>query len=138
MLKQSNRFVLLAEDNADDALLMQRACARAGVPNLYRVENGEEAIGCLQDAIEQGNSPQLPALILLDVKMPRRDGFEVLQWIKNQPQFVWVPVLMLTASSLDADLNRAKLLGADGFHVKPRTFEELVILMKEIRQRWLV
>lgn len=132
------RAVLLAEDNPDDALLMRRACVKAGLLDaIHHVENGEEAVAYLQNILENPSRARIPLLILLDVKMPRLDGFEVLKWIKKQPNFCKVPVVMLSTSNLETDMKRAQVLGVSSYFVKPKTFDELIGIAHEIHTKWL-
>src|ERR1041385_9209783 len=102
--------VLLVEDSADDVLLMQRAFRKASLINpLNVVTDGEQAIDYLAgngQYSDRGKYP-LPVLVLLDIKLPRRSGHEVLAWLKQHPGLKRVPVVMLTSSNETADINRA-------------------------------
>lgn len=129
--------VLLVDDSSDDALLMRRAFRRAGLENpLIHLEDGEKGIAYLTRCLSQ---PELrPVLILLDIKMPRMDGFETLKWIKSENGFPGVPVVMLTSSNLARDEEQARRLGADSFLTKPPSFDDLTALVKRIQKRWLI
>jgi CheY-like chemotaxis protein len=128
MLEQSptQKFILLVEDNRDDVLLIRRAFERAafGV-RLLSVPTGMEAIAYLngEHPYHERTRFPLPDLVLLDIKMPGTDGFEVLSWIRDQRQFSDLPVVMLTSSDEIRDVNRAYQLGANSFLVKPLDFE---------------
>lgn len=120
-----NPPILLVEDDPDDAWLIRRAFERAAAGNpLRRVGTGSEAIGYLQGDPPFGDRTEypLPALVLLDIKMPGADGFEVLKWIRHQPQFARLCVIMLTSSDEIRDVNLAYKLGANSFLVKPLDF----------------
>jgi len=80
----------------------------------------------------------LPVLILLDLKLPRRSGFEVLEWLRSQPELKRTPVVILTSSKETVDINRAYELGANSYLLKPVTFEALQEMMKAINLFWLV
>lgn len=131
------RPVLLVEDSDDDALLMRRAFDRAGLQNtLVHAADGESAIEYLQGCI--ANQHPLPILVLLDIKMPRMDGFETLNWIKSRPEIVDVPVVMLTSSNMEQDIQRSKRLGADSFLTKPPTLEDLTAMVQRLEKSWLI
>lgn len=122
---QSKQLILLVDDNQDDHALIKRAFSRAGLAHpLQSVSSGIEAIAYLNDEHpyhDRTNYP-LPVLVLLDVKMPGVDGFEVLRWIRHQPRFARLCVVMLTSSDEIRDANMAYQLGADSFLVKPLDF----------------
>jgi CheY-like chemotaxis protein len=70
--------------------------------------------------------------------MPKMDGFEVLNWIRSQPQFAKLPVVILTSSNMSDDIQRARQFGASAFLTKPPTFEQLIEMVKQINKKWLV
>jgi len=129
-------IILLAEDNADDVLLMKRALRRGGLLNpVHVVSDGSEAVEYLKGAIEAKSSGYpIPLLICLDLNMPRLDGFEVLRWIREQPNLAGIPVVIISQSDNRPDINRATHLGANSYLVKPANFEGLVNLMGTVRQ----
>jgi CheY-like chemotaxis protein len=132
--------ILLAEDEEDDVILIRRAFAKANISNpLHVVWNGQEAIAYLMGVGEYANRDEypLPVLILLDLKMPRVGGFEVLQWLRQQPSLAPLPVLVLTSSERIRDVNEAYRLGANSFLVKPLDFENAVELSRLINDYWL-
>jgi len=132
--------ILLAEDNQDDVFLMRRAFAEAAIPNpLIVVRNGREAVDYLagKGAYSQRDQYPLPGLILLDLKMPWMDGFDVLSWLRRQPQFQTLPVVVLTSSRLQSDIDQTRLLGVYDYRVKPSDLAELVELLGDIRKCWL-
>src|SRR5215831_6855241 len=114
--------VLLAEDDPDDVLLTQIAFERARLVNpLQVVRDGEEAIGYLKGEGHFADRTRYPypILLLLDLKMPKVDGFQVLDWVKSQPQRSQLPVAIMTSSDQDPDISRACELGADSYLTKP-------------------
>lgn len=132
--------ILLVEDREDDILLVKRAFQRAAldVP-MQIVRDGEEAIQYLSGVGPYANRDEhpLPDLILLDLKMPKVDGFELVRWIRRQPGFASIPVVVLTSSDAIRDVNRAYALGANSFLVKPLDFDNFVETAKSLRQYWL-
>ncbi|MEY2428894.1 MAG: hypothetical protein QOJ40_1779 [Verrucomicrobiota bacterium] len=132
--------ILLAEDREDDVVLIRRAFGRVNFLNpLLVVKNGEEAISYLQGDAPYDNRARypLPALLLLDLKMPRKDGFDVLRWIRQRQIFDAMRVLVLTSSEASEDLTLAYQLGANSFLVKPTDFNDYVQLAKFIDGFWL-
>jgi CheY-like chemotaxis protein len=126
--------ILHVEDNPDDVMLMNLAFNRAGVSaKLHVVSDGDEAIAALKDP----NGGTAPACVLLDVKLPRLSGLEVLAWIRNQPHLKRLPVILLTSSSQTADINRAYDLGANSFLVKPPDLDSLTQLVKTVAHYWV-
>lgn len=132
--------ILLAEDNEDHALLTRRAFKQAGLLNpLYVVQDGEEAIAYLKGEGKFSNRSEypLPTLLLLDLKMPRKNGFEVLEWLRGQPNLAPLRVVVLTTSDQIHDVNRAYQLGANSFLTKPVDFRDFVQLSSAIKGYWL-
>ena len=132
--------ILLAEDNEDDVMLLQRAFAKANFLNpLAVVPNGEEAIAYLQGEgkyIDRKTYP-FPTLLLLDLKLPRKNGFEVLEWIGQQSTMGALRVVVLTSSDDIWDLRQAYQLGAASFLIKPVDFHHFVDLSQSIKGYWL-
>ena len=132
--------ILLAEDREDDIVLVQRAFAKGEIQNpLFVVRDGEEAIAYLAGDGKYANRAEypLPDLLLLDLKMPRVDGFEVLQWVRRQPGFSALRIVVLTSSDQIRDVNTAYQLGANSFMVKPTDFENVIEMAKTLRSYWL-
>ncbi|HWV99939.1 MAG TPA: response regulator [Candidatus Acidoferrum sp.] len=118
--------ILLVENNQDDILLILRAFQRAGVTRRIQVvTSGMDAVDYLQGKPPYGDREKypLPAMVLLDIKMPGMDGFEVLAWMRQQWEFFQLSVVMLTNSDHIRDVNEAYHLGANSFLVKPLDFE---------------
>lgn len=136
----AQRLILYAEDDTNDAFLLARAFEKVGIDWPLRVVNdGEEAIAYLAGLPPFADRVQhpLPGLLLLDLKMPRKTGLEVLKWVRTTPQVCTLPVLMLTSSSQETDVHRAYLLGANGYLVKPNDPRELLSMVEAIRSFWL-
>ena len=120
--------ILLAEDNPDDVFLLQEAFRKAGVRHqLAVVENGVEAVDYLKGERPYSDRAEhpFPDLMLLDLNMPRMNGFEVLEWVRHGGQCRELMVYVLTASSRDLDVQRAYELGANSYLVKPSRMDEL-------------
>jgi CheY-like chemotaxis protein len=131
--------VLLAEDNTDDIFLVQLAVHRAGLSwSINAVRDGEQAIEYLQGTPPYNNRVDypLPELLLLDLKMPKLNGFDVLAWLRGRPDLGNVRIVILSSSSIDGDVQMAFKLGAREFLTKPHAFEELVHLMAQVNERW--
>lgn len=132
--------ILLAEDDENDIFLMGRAFDRAGIPNpLYVVHNGQEAIDYLSGTgtYAQRKRYPLPGMMLLDLKMPWMDGFDVLKWLRTQHHFDNLPVVVLTSSKLQSDIDKTREMGVYDYRVKPQNFEGLVRLLDDVRNCWL-
>ena len=135
----SNYAVLLVEDDPNEVFLMQRAFqkARLNTP-LFVVRDGQEAIDYLnrQDKFADTTRFPEPSLMLLDLKMPRKNGFEVLEWVRQQPGLKRLVVVVLTSSNQIADIDRAYDLGANSYAVKPGDFETTINLVKTFDSYW--
>lgn len=137
----SQPVILLAEDREDDVLLVRKAFQSAEMNcRVQVVRDGEQAILYLsgEGQFRDRKEFPFPDLVLLDLKMPRVDGFEVLRWIRQQPGIRNLRVVVLTASNQIRDVNQAYRLGANSFLVKPLDFENFVETSKALRQYWLV
>jgi CheY-like chemotaxis protein len=134
------RPILYAEDEADDVFFMRRAFEAAGIGHPLRtVADGQEIIAYLSGVGQYADRCEhpLPGLILLDLNMPRTSGFEVLKWIRATPAVSALPILVLTSSNHDSDVQRASLLGANGYIVKPGKPEDLLEIVKAVKAYWL-
>jgi CheY-like chemotaxis protein len=123
--------ILLVDDSPNDALLMAAVFQRAGFAHpLQFVTRGEEAVAYLRGEGRYADRVEFPApaVILLDLNMPRQNGFEILAWIRRQPSLGRIRVYILSASSRQQDIDLALDLGANAFLVKPGTFDELAQL----------
>ena len=102
------------------------------------VKDGQEAIDYLQakPSVANVTSPPFPTLLILDLNMPRLNGFEVLKWIRQQPGLQRLPVVILSSSGLEQDKQRAYALGADGYAIKPSEPSEMIKLAKCLQEYW--
>ncbi len=131
--------ILCAEDDPDDRLLTRDAVmASRAAMELTFVEDGAELLDYLKRRGRHARDPGVirPALILLDLNMPRMDGREALREIKSDPDLRQIPVIVLTTSSSEGDVFRSYDLGANSYIVKPVTFESLVRVMRELSSYW--
>lgn len=134
-------IILLAEDDPNDVLLIQRAFQRTQVANpLQVVHDGEEAVAYLsgQGPFADRERHPMPVLMLMDLKMPRKSGLEVLEWVRQQPGLRRLPIIVLTSSNQSPDINRAYELGANSYLVKPAGFDSLLELVKNLDMYWLI
>jgi len=134
------RTILLAEDNQNDVDLTLLALSEYNLANNIQVVNdGVEALEYLRsEGKYRGRKPGNPAVVLLDLKMPRLDGIEVLREIKNDPELKLIPVVMVTSSSEEHDLLQSYQLGANAYVVKPVDFSQFIEAMKQIGAFWAV
>lgn len=126
-------LILHVEDDENDAILFQKACEKAGLPALtYRVDSADAAKAYLfgEGVYTDRVSYPFPQIIVLDLKMPRMDGFEFLKWLRHTEAFASLPVLVFTASISRDDKSRALAEGASSFFVKPASFEALVKMVE--------
>jgi CheY-like chemotaxis protein len=132
--------VLHIDDDPNDLELLRAAARRARAHfNLQNVEDGEKAIAYLNGIGVYADRIcyPMPALILLDIKMPRATGLEMLKWIRQHPELGHLPVVVLSGSELHEDIRQAYAIGANSYLIKPLGFEALVDLVKDIRAVWL-
>ncbi len=125
--------ILLVEDSDEDAELAVRALNKHRLASqLHRVADGAEALQFLQA------TDQLPKLVLLDLKLPKVDGLEVLRTLKNDPRTQSIPIVMLSSSRQNSDLVESYKLGANSYVVKPVDFDEFVDAVQQVGQYWAV
>jgi CheY-like chemotaxis protein len=134
------KTILLVEDNPNDVELTIRALAEYNLANNITVANdGVEAMEYLRrEGRFRERGPGNPVVILLDIKMPRMDGLEVLQEIKSDPALRLIPVVMLTSSGEEQDLIRSYNLGVNAYVVKPVGFNQFIEAVKQIGAFWAV
>ncbi|MBA4149022.1 MAG: response regulator [Verrucomicrobia bacterium] len=133
-----NRKILVIEDSEDDFILLSQAIKRAkiSVP-LEWITDGQQAIDFFAgDKLLTESSNTLPALVLLDIKLPYKTGFEVLHWIRDQESLKELPVVMLTSSNETVDREKATRYGANSYLVKPSSIDALSQMMKQLHAEW--
>lgn len=134
MMDEGSGTILLVEDDPNDQFLIQRAFTKAKLVNpVHIAEDGDEAIAWLERV------DALPALLLLDLKLPRRSGLEVLEWLRSRPAPMGrTPVVVLTSSRENQDVERAYKLGANSYLVKPVDFDGLLEMIRTAGLYWTV
>ena len=135
-----SRTLLLVEDSPDDVFFMKRALKSAEVAlPLHVAGTGEEAIAYLsgRDKFTDRAAFPLPLLVLLDLKLPVRDGHEVLAWIREQPALKQLVVIVMTTSKERVDVQKAYALGANAYLVKPAAAAQLVEQVRSVKKFWL-
>lgn len=135
----SARTLLLVEDNPDDALFAKRAFSKVCPDaSLVVARDGEAAVNYLAGIgeFQDRSRHPLPSLILLDLKLPRKSGLEVLEWMRSIPALKTMPVIVLSSSNQPQDVERATDLGVLSYHVKPVTSEAFLSLTRSICRRW--
>ncbi len=129
-LDSANTHILLVEDDDDAVVLIQRLLKRAGIGNPVDVaRDGEQAISFLQACVDGPGLP-LPGLVLLDLKLPRTDGFEVLKWIRSIPALANLRIIIMSSSNRAQDIERAKELGASSYLEKFPPASQLAELLQ--------
>lgn len=138
---RKNPVVLLVEDDAFDVQLIKTALSRTpGEITLMRVADGDKAVEYLSGAapFDDREKYPIPITMILDIKLPKRSGFEVLQWLRSQEGPIKrLPTLMLTSSKHQVDINRAFERGANVYLTKPESVRELTSLMADLKTFWL-
>jgi DNA-binding response OmpR family regulator len=132
--------ILVAEDEEDYVLLLKQAFFQANFDNaVYFVSTGQELVSYLkgEGKFENREEYPLPDLLLLDLKLPGYNGFQVLAWVRSHPGLTALRIIVLTSSDRVKDVNDAYRLGANSFLTKPYDFEELVQFAKLIKEFWL-
>lgn len=131
--------VLLVEDDLNDIFLVKRAFKMARIQNPLQVAtDGLEAIHYLrgEGKFADREAYPLPKLIVMDIKMPRKTGFEVLEWVKHDPLLRRIPIVIVSSSDSLADINRAYELGANAYMVKPMDYRAVEHLFESITHYW--
>src|SRR5579872_1974670 len=133
--------IILVEDNPDDAALTIRALKKSNLANrLIHLKDGAEALDFIYGTGTYAgrNTSQTPKVILLDLKMPKVNGMEVLQKIKSDPSTKTIPVVVLTSSAEDPDIKKCYQMGANSYIVKPVEFENFTQKISELGMYWMV
>jgi CheY-like chemotaxis protein len=132
--------ILLVEDRADDVFFMERALQKTHLKHPLRVvTDGQKAIEYLsgEDDYSDRTAFPFPGLVIVDLKMPGISGFEVVEWMRKNPATRLTPIIVLSSSSLPADINRTYELGANAYMVKPPDHRALERLLQTIGEFWL-
>jgi CheY-like chemotaxis protein len=140
-MNASEHTILLIEDNATDVMLIRRAFAKAKVVNpIQAISDGDAAVDYLSGTGAYADRLQfpLPILILLDLKLPRRSGLEILSWLREQAALRRIPVVILTSSTVPNDIDAAYDRGANSYLVKPVAFDALSEMLKNVNVYWLM
>lgn len=132
--------ILLVEDSENDITLTLAAFEETNLANeVVVVRDGQEALDFLhRQGLYEGRRPGNPAVILLDLKLPKIDGLEVLAKVKGDPELKTIPIVMLTSSRQEKDVARSYNLGVNGYVVKPVQFSDFVSALKELGLYWAV
>lgn len=136
----SHTCILQVEDEANDVFLLQRAFRQTGITNPVHVAtDGQMAVDYLSGTAAFGDRREypLPGLVLLDLKLPRKSGREVLQWIRAQPSFRRLVVIVFTSGQYVGDVGLAYDLGANAFVVKPSDFSQYLSIARLLKEWWL-
>jgi len=139
-MNAGTKWILLAEDDPKDAQLTTRALAESHAPSpVIIVRDGAEALDFLHGrAADCERSGTRPCVVLLDLKMPKVNGLEVLREIKTDPKLKTIPVVMLTSSRHERDVTESYQLGANAYVVKPVSFDEFRSALREVGSFWSV
>ena len=132
--------ILVAEDQPVEVMLLKRAFSQVGVKTPVRfVKDGQEAIDYLsgQESFNDREANPLPCMMLLDLKMPRMDGFEVLDWVRQQPSLKRLPIVVFSSSTIPEEIDRAYDLGANSFIMKPAGMEAQRAVVEQLQDYWL-
>ena len=132
--------VLLAEDDPNDAFLVQRAFRKAELSHrLVHAADGQQAVDYLSGVppFDDRLAHPFPNLLLLDLKMPRLNGFEVLEWLQGRAEFRSLPAIVLSSSDHQSDIEQARVLGAAEYYRKPGDPAELLGIIRALDERWL-
>ena len=128
--------ILVAEDEETDVLLLRIAFKRARLPvDLVVARDGQEAVDYLARPPDQ-SAPSFPGLLVLDLKMPRMGGFEVLEWLGSQSSFKDLPVVVLSSSAQESDIRKAHDLGARDYLVKPHDVDDLAGILRDLHAKY--
>ena len=141
MIPKKPLTILLAEDNEDDLWLMQRALKKAHLPHPpVVVRDGAETIAYLAGHGKYADRTQypFPFVLLLDLKMPVKDGFDVLEWWRAQPHRKHLTIIVLTSSVRRIDIERAYALGATSYLCKPSELDDLSEMIERILEYWAI
>lgn len=135
-----SRPILAAEDEESDRMILELAFQRAELRHpLAIVRDGEEVVDYLsgKGPYADRSAHPLPALVILDLKMPRMSGFDVLSWLSTQRELKEIPAVVLSSSAAESDMAKAWKLGMREYFVKPHSLEQLITVAQQLQARWL-
>jgi len=138
---KSQPAVLVADDDANDIFFLRRAFQKAGFScPIIDVPDGEKAINYLSGSDDFGDRRRfpIPALLILDLKMPKVSGFEVLEWLQKHDGIQTMKVVVLSSSNLPGDMQKARSLGAHDYRVKPADIDDMIAMVKDVANHYLV
>ena len=140
-MNYNNIEILFVEDSMDDAMLTVRALKKSGFSNvIFHVKDGAEALDFIycKGVYASRNITDHPKMILLDLKMPKVSGMQVLEKIKSDPDMKTIPVVILTSSKEDPDIKKCYTLGVNSYIVKPVESDNFFQAMKELGLYWMI
>jgi CheY-like chemotaxis protein len=136
-VKKPSHTILIADDDEDDCLLVQEALREAGQDQQLRVvRDGDELLGYLRRCDDGGSDPPRPDLILLDLKMPGKDGRQALRELKGDPRLREIPIVVLTTSAARDDVSYCYATGVNSYVTKPASFRGMVEVMRTLGHYW--
>lgn len=133
-------LILLVEDSRDDAFFLRRAFLKAGFAHpIVDVRNGQQAVNYLSGNASYADRSlyPLPGLVVVDLKMPLMDGFELLGWLQSRPELEGLPAIVISSSALPTDREKAIKLGARDYFVKPNDPADLIGLVADLHEKWM-
>ncbi|MBN2085963.1 MAG: response regulator [Anaerolineales bacterium] len=139
-MEKIRKSILLIEDDPNDAALVRRALRKLNLPtDLTVLDDGDAAIRWFQekDSTAPERKPGWPWIVLLDIKMPRMTGMEVLAWLRRHRRFCALPVIAFTSSRETADIAQAYRLGVNSYLVKPLSFDQLKEIIRMVHHYWI-
>jgi CheY-like chemotaxis protein len=139
-MKKYNSTILVAEDNLNDQKFIQFAFDKIGITApLHFVNNGAEAVAYMMGEGKYADRAKYayPTFIITDLKMPKADGFAVLEFLKGNPEWAVIPTVVLSSSSDHDDIKKSYMLGASSYHIKPASLDELVSQIKVLHEYWM-
>jgi CheY-like chemotaxis protein len=139
-MKKFYATILIVEDDRNDQFFIERAFRKIGITGpMHVVGDGKEAIAYMMGEGKYSDRAQFayPTFIMTDLKMPKADGFAVLDFLKGNPQWAIIPTVVFSASADLDDIKKSYMLGASSYHVKPKTQEGLQKLLEVIHAYWL-
>lgn len=130
--------ILLVEDDDADIGFMKRAIQKAcSTVILHVLSDGQQAMAYLSRNGDNGSAPELPSLVITDLKMPKTNGHQLIEWMRHQPRLAQIPIVVLSSSEMQQDIDRAIELGANAYIPKPLAISELEKIVQSLLASWL-